>query len=78
VWCVSVLLQEFFWQVGLGLGSTRHPEPAAPGQVTRKGISCERTFSNMSDPADLQAMVRGGRGAARQCPLGSWAAAGNT
>lgn len=51
-------VQGFFWEVGLGLGSTRHPEPVAPGQVTRKGISCERTFGNMSDPADLQAMVR--------------------
>lgn len=43
--------------VGLGLGATRHGERPADGELGRKGISCERTFSALSAPADLEAKV---------------------
>jgi hypothetical protein len=45
---------------GMGLGHTRHTPPAAPGaEPGRKGLSCERTFKNMSSPAQLDAMATG-------------------
>ena len=46
-------------QVGLGLSSTRHGE-RAEGEVGRKGMSVERTFAAISEPADLHAKVRAG------------------
>lgn len=48
---------DFFLATGLGLGSTRHSEEPKEGQVGRKGISCERTFARLSQPADLEAKV---------------------
>ena len=42
---------------GLGLGRTLHSEPAKEGEVTRKGISCERTFAAISSREDLEAKV---------------------
>lgn len=48
---------DFFLVTGLGLGSTRHGEEPREGQVGRKGISCERTFARLSQPADLEAKV---------------------
>ncbi len=48
---------EYFMTVGLGLGATRHGERPADGEVGRKGISCERTFSALSAPSDLEAKV---------------------
>ena len=42
---------------GLGLGRTLHSEPAKDGEVTRKGISCERTFAAISSREDLEAKV---------------------
>ena len=42
---------------GLGLGRTLHSEPAKAGEVTRKGISCERTFAAISSREDLEAKV---------------------
>ena len=49
---------EFFWHAYLGLGSTMTPEKASEGDVTRKGISCERTFAPISQREDLEAKVR--------------------
>ena len=49
---------DFFLATGLGLGSTRHSEDSLEGQVARKGISCERTFTRLSQPADLEAKVQ--------------------
>ena len=43
--------------LGLGLGRTLHSEPAKEGEVTRKGISCERTFAAISSREDLEAKV---------------------
>eukprot|EP00775_Hariotina_reticulata_P011310 gene11310-11460_t len=50
----------FFLQVGLGLGQTRHQaRHDGPDSIElhRKGISCERTFAALKDPAPLQAMA---------------------
>lgn len=48
---------DFFWHAYLGLGSTMAPEKASDGDVTRKGISCERTFAPISQKAELEAKV---------------------
>ena len=34
-----------------------HGEAAKEGEVSRKGISCERTFAAISSTADLEAKV---------------------
>jgi impB/mucB/samB family C-terminal domain len=44
---------DFFLHASLGLGSTLTPEKAAEGDVTRKGISTERTFAAISQKEDL-------------------------
>ena len=49
---------DFFWHAHLGLGSTMTPEKAAEGDVTRKGISCERTFAPISQTGELEAKLR--------------------
>ena len=46
-----------FLEAGLGLGRTRHPEALKEGQVGRKGISVERTFTPISLQQDLEAKV---------------------
>eukprot|EP00891_Asterochloris_glomerata_P005434 jgi/Astpho2/5434/e_gw1.00076.4.1_t len=51
----SPLAMESFLSAGLGLGRTLHSEPAKEGEVTRKGISCERTFAAISSREDLEA-----------------------
>ncbi|KAL6771591.1 POLK1 [Auxenochlorella protothecoides x Auxenochlorella symbiontica] len=48
---------DFFMRIALGLGSTRHSDPGPDGSVGRKGMSCERTFRNMSEPRDLEAKL---------------------
>ena len=54
---LSQVSVQYFMTVGLGLGATRHGERPVEGEVGRKGISCERTFSALSAPADLEAKV---------------------
>ena len=54
---LSQVSVQYFMTVGLGLGATRHGERPAEGEVGRKGISCERTFSALSAPPDLEAKV---------------------
>lgn len=53
----SRVATDSFLSAGLGLGRTVHGEPAREGEVTRKGISCERTFAAISSTADLEAKV---------------------
>lgn len=36
--------REWLARVALGLGATQHTQGPAPGEVGRKGMSCERTF----------------------------------
>ena len=55
-------------QVGLGIGQTRHSE-LAEGEVGRKGMSVERTFAAISEPADLYAKVVQRPGPAHQPKL---------
>jgi DNA polymerase kappa len=60
----SSISAHFFLSAGLGLGHTQHgssrgDEGGGGGGVGRKGISCERTFANMSSPADMEKMVSG-------------------
>lgn len=50
----SEITARYLITVGLGLGATRHGDPAAAGEVSRKGISCERTSSPLSTLAELQ------------------------
>ena len=45
---------DFFLHAYLGLGSTMTPAKSAEGDVTRKGISNERTFAVLSKKEDLQ------------------------
>ena len=52
----TVMACGWHWQVGLGLGPTRHGE-RAEGEVGRKGMSVERTFAAISATGDLQAKV---------------------
>lgn len=61
----SSISSHFFLSAGLGLGATQHGSSrgdeggaGAGGGVSRKGISCERTFANMSSPAEMEKMVR--------------------
>ena len=44
---------EFFLRVGIGIGRTQHHEPVAPGEIGRKGMSCERTFRATHSKPDL-------------------------
>ena len=53
----SEIAIDSFLEAGLGLGRTRHPEALKEGQVGRKGISVERTFSPISQQPDLEAKV---------------------
>ncbi|KAF6260719.1 hypothetical protein COO60DRAFT_856036 [Scenedesmus sp. NREL 46B-D3] len=60
----SSISARFFLGAGLGLGHTQHggdrgDEGGAGGGsvVARKGISCERTFANMSSSADMEKMA---------------------
>ena len=53
----SEIAIDSFLEAGLGLGRTRHPEALKEGQVGRKGISVERTFSPISHQQDLEAKV---------------------
>jgi DNA polymerase kappa len=60
----SNISAHFFLSAGLGLGHTQHgssreDETGGGGgaAVSRKGISCERTFANMSSAAEMQQMV---------------------
>lgn len=53
--CVHVM---HFAQVGLGLGQTRHSDAPDSSEPGRKGISCERTFANMTEKAAMEQMVR--------------------
>ena len=54
----SPVATDSFLSAGLGLGRTVHGDPAKVGEVSRKGISCERTFAAISSTADLEAKVR--------------------
>lgn len=54
----SPVSTSFFMAVGLGIGRTQHGEPIEEGAVGRKGISCERTFSAVGAPAELEAKAR--------------------
>jgi DNA polymerase kappa len=63
----SSISARFFLSAGLGLGQTQHGSDKGDeagacggGGVGRKGISCERTFQNMSSPAEMEKTVRGG------------------
>jgi len=47
----SPSLLEFLFSAALGLGPTRHAPPTPPGEVRRKGIGCERTFSGARSAA---------------------------
>lgn len=53
----SPIATDSFLSAGLGLGRTVHGEPAKEGEISRKGISCERTFAAISSTADLEAKV---------------------
>lgn len=53
----SPVATDSFLSAGLGLGRTVHGEPPREGEVSRKGISCERTFAAISSIADLEAKV---------------------
>uniref|UniRef100_A0A383WPR7 DNA polymerase kappa n=1 Tax=Tetradesmus obliquus TaxID=3088 RepID=A0A383WPR7_TETOB len=60
----SSISSHFFLSAGLGLGATQHGSSrgdeggaGAGGGVSRKGISCERTFANMSSPAEMEKMA---------------------
>ncbi len=53
----SPIATDSFLSAGLGLGRTVHGEAAKEGEVSRKGISCERTFAAISSTADLEAKV---------------------
>lgn len=44
---------EFFLEIGLGIGRTMRHEPIAPGEIGRKGMSCERTFRPTNDKTEL-------------------------
>ncbi|KAG2435355.1 hypothetical protein HXX76_007428 [Chlamydomonas incerta] len=49
----------FFLEAALGLAATRHgPKTDTSVDPGRKGISHERTFRNMSAPAELEAMAK--------------------
>lgn len=39
-------------------GSSSHAEPSPPGAVGRKGMSVERTFRAISDPSEMESMLR--------------------
>ena len=54
----SQLAIDFFLSSGLGLGATRHSAPTREGEVSRKGISCERTFAAISAATDLHLKVQ--------------------
>ncbi|GLI59867.1 hypothetical protein VaNZ11_001862, partial [Volvox africanus] len=50
---------EFFLEAALGMAATRHaPKVDTSQEPGRKGISCERTFRNMSQPGEQEAMAR--------------------
>ncbi|KAL3138793.1 hypothetical protein ABBQ32_005635 [Trebouxia sp. C0010 RCD-2024] len=51
----SPVAVDSFLSAGLGLGRTVHGERPQEGEVSRKGISCERTFAAISSTADLEA-----------------------
>lgn len=53
----SPVAVDSFLSAGLGLGRTVHGERPQEGEVSRKGISCERTFAAISSTADLEAKV---------------------
>ncbi|GIL83396.1 hypothetical protein Vretifemale_12223, partial [Volvox reticuliferus] len=49
----------FFLEAALGLAATRHaPKLDTSQEPGRKGISCERTFRNMSNPGEQEAMAK--------------------
>lgn len=58
----------------LGLAATRHPVRGGPEEVSRKGISCERTFKPMSAWAELEAMV--GAWGELEAMVGAWGVCG--
>jgi DNA polymerase kappa len=47
----SPSLLDFLFCAALGLGATRHAPRAPPGELRRKGISCERTFPSARSAA---------------------------
>ena len=49
---------DFVFEASLGLGPTARPADVAPGEAGRKGMSVERTFSNMGDQAALERKLR--------------------
>ena len=49
---------DFVFEASLGLGESSRPAELAPGEAGRKGMSVERTFGNMSDPAALERKLR--------------------
>lgn len=44
---------ESFLEIGLGIGRTQKHEPLSPGDIGRKGMSCERTFHATSNKSEL-------------------------
>eukprot|EP00887_Chlorella_sp_A99_P002072 scaffold21.g2072.t1 len=50
--------RDFLLHAALGLGHTRHPEGPHEGEVSRRGISCERTFKSTGDRRALEARLR--------------------
>lgn len=53
----SEITTDFTLSAALGLGGTSHHPPAREGQVSRKGMGVERTFTVISQPKDLEAKV---------------------
>ena len=56
----SPVATDSFLSAGLGLGRTVHGEAAKEGEISRKGISCERTFAAISSTGELEAKVSRG------------------
>lgn len=54
---LSPIACDFIFSAALGLGATRHAERPPENEPHRKGISVERTFRNMSNRGELEAMV---------------------
>lgn len=49
---------EFLLRTGLGLGRTSHHEQAPEGEIGRKGLSCERTFTKTGDKTKLLEKIK--------------------
>ena len=66
----SEITADFTLAAALGLGSTTHQPASREGEVSRKGIGCERTFAVISHTKDLEVKVCLST-LARLCHLGS-------